>query len=106
VASITLVGHSMGGYVARLTPIRHPQTQPLLHSIITLATPHSNPLNAYEKSVHEVHQRIQEEQQKDTLIVSISGGLRDEMIEPSSCYANNLPGASLSVRTTTTISMV
>ena len=88
----------MGGYVARLTPLRHPQTHPLLRNIITLATPHSNPLYAFDESVHEVHQTIQNEQHNDTLIISISGGLRDEMIEPSACYADH-QGVSLSVGT-------
>jgi hypothetical protein len=79
----------MGGYVARLTPILHPSTQPFLHNIITLATPHSNPLYAFDESIYELHQTLLTEQQDDTLIVSISGGLRDEMIAPSACHANH-----------------
>jgi hypothetical protein len=79
----------MGGYVARLTPILHPSTQPYLHNIITLATPHSNPLYAFDESIYELHQKLLTEQQDDTLIVSISGGLRDEMITPSACHANH-----------------
>jgi pimeloyl-ACP methyl ester carboxylesterase len=99
VSSMTLVGHSMGGYVARLTPIRHPSIAVLVPSIITLATPHHNPLYAFDKSVHDVHQQIQQQTRNNsTLIVSISGGVRDEMIAPSACNAANQNAASFSVR--------
>jgi hypothetical protein len=98
----------MGGYVARLTPILHPETRPFLRDIITLATPHANPLYAWDETVYTVHQRLlQEEQQheqqqqnrneNEILIVSLSGGLRDEMIAPLSCDAS-LRRTSISVR--------
>jgi hypothetical protein len=79
----------MGGYVARLTPILHPSTVPYLHNTITLAMPHSNPVFAFDESVYELHQKLVTEQQDDPLIVSFSGGLRDEMIAPSVCHANH-----------------
>lgn len=85
---MTIVAHSMGGLVARLAPILHPETTLLLPNIITLATPHSNPLYGFDKSIHEIHTKIQNEQQDETLVVSLSGGLKDEMIEESSCYVN------------------
>jgi hypothetical protein len=91
----------MGGYVARLTPMRHPSIAALVPSIITLATPHHNPLYAFDKSVQDVHQQLQQQtqtQNNSTLIVSISGGLRDEMIAPSACNAANQHAASFSVR--------
>jgi hypothetical protein len=91
----------MGGYVARLTPIRHPHTSLLVSNIITLATPHSNPLYAFDKSVHDVHQQLLQTEQNNnnitsnTLLVTISGGLRDEMIEPAVCQVNsNHPASS------------
>jgi uncharacterized alpha/beta hydrolase family protein len=112
VSSITILGHSMGGYVARLTPILHPSTQPFLHNIITLATPHSNPLYGLDESVYELHQKLllsterpqahqaqaQPQGDNNTLIVSISGGLRDEMIAPSACHVHNDAVSSFTVR--------
>jgi PGAP1-like protein len=93
----------MGGYVARLTPILHPETRPFLRDIITLATPHANPLYAWDETVYSVHQRLLQEQQQqqkkienETLIVSLSGGLRDEMIAPLACDASLQP-TSISV---------
>jgi hypothetical protein len=93
------VAHSTGSYVARLTPIRHPHTSQLVSNIITLATPHSNPLYAFDKSVHDVHQQLLQTVQNNnistTLLVTISGGLRDEMIEPAVCQVNsNHPASS------------
>lgn len=80
----------MGGIVAELALIRHVKIAKFVPNIITLATPHSNPLYAFDKSVHDVYHLIEKEQQaqpRDTssLLVSISGGIRDEMIEPSAC---------------------
>ena len=89
----------MGGIVARLTPIRHPDTAKLIPNIITLATPHANPLYAFDESVHDIFLQLQRQpppmeqgrynnnnnnnNNQNLLVVSISGGLRDEMIEPS-----------------------
>jgi pimeloyl-ACP methyl ester carboxylesterase len=105
---ITLVAHSMGGYVARLTMQNQPSLRAHVKNIITLATPHQNPLYAFEPTIHELHQQLAQSGQKasqeiieDQLIVSISGGLRDEMIDP---YAGELPSThafqSISVQAT------
>jgi hypothetical protein len=78
----------MGGYVARLSLARHPHLQSLIENIVTLATPHANPLYAFDESIHVVHQRIQAPSRMDehrSLWVSLSGGLRDEMIAPAAC---------------------
>jgi len=79
----------MGGYVARLTVKRYPHLQSILKNIITLATPHSNPLYAFDGSIHTLHTKglIQHmnETVQQSLWVSLSGGLRDEMIAPMAC---------------------
>lgn len=80
-----IVAHSMGGYVARLAPIRHPHVQQYLPNIVTLATPHDNPLYAFDETMHRVHQSLSTKQDANTYVVSISGGLRDEMIDPRAC---------------------
>ncbi|OEU16098.1 hypothetical protein FRACYDRAFT_238685 [Fragilariopsis cylindrus CCMP1102] len=56
-----------------------------IQNVITLATPHSNPLYSFDKSIYDIHQQIlvEQQQQQQPLIISISGGLRDEMIDPS-----------------------
>ena len=88
VDQVFVVAHSMGGYVARMSLARHPQLQSMIENIVTLATPHANPLYAFDESIHAVHQRIQSHDLKEeqrTLWVSLSGGLRDEMIAPVAC---------------------
>jgi pimeloyl-ACP methyl ester carboxylesterase len=72
VDKIMIVAHSMGGYVARLTPIRHPHVQRYLPNIVTLATPHDNPLYAFDESIHRVHQSLFKEQYDSMLVVSSS----------------------------------
>lgn len=75
----------MGGYVARMTFHFYPHLRPYLQNMITLATPHGNPLYAMDGSVHEFHQYLLQDDDHP-LIVSISGGLRDDMILPSACH--------------------
>ena len=116
----------MGGYSAKLASIkmldRHHDSSPkqkqqhlmMIRDIITLATPHQNPLYAWDSSIYDIHQRILQQQQqqqherkdndKQLIIVSLSGGLRDEMIEPYSCNANsNDDDSSSSAATTITV---
>ena len=83
---ILVVAHSMGGYVARKVLLEHPELR--VENLVTLATPHSNPLYAFDKSVANFHQELLEQSRRETnapLVVSIAGGLKDEMIEPSAC---------------------
>lgn len=93
--SITIVGHSMGGLVARSIPILHPHTQ--IRNIVTLATPHWRLPYGFEETLHDFYKLLDSHEEEATL-VSISGGMRDEMIPPSVCYARN-NSKTLSVRT-------
>ena len=97
--SLIVVAHSMGGYVAKKVLLEHPELR--VRNLITLATPHSNPLYSFDRSVSDFHRELLLEggvgtgatknddttNHKSPLVVSISGGLRDEMIEPSACRA-------------------
>ncbi|CAJ1950343.1 unnamed protein product [Cylindrotheca closterium] len=86
VDSVTLVGHSMGGIVARLVPVLHPENAHLVRDIITLASPHSNPIYAFDYSIREVYERLERTSGGEALVVSVSTGLKDEMIEPTSSF--------------------
>mmetsp|Transcript_21281 Transcript_21281/g.32749 ORF Transcript_21281/g.32749 Transcript_21281/m.32749 type:complete len:434 (-) Transcript_21281:954-2255(-) len=101
VSSITILAHSVGGLVARAVPILHPETQPILQNIITLATPHSGFPYALEKGVHDFLSILAENQTskmlEDTLVVSISGGLRDELIPPEACDVSKVVPHGISV---------
>jgi pimeloyl-ACP methyl ester carboxylesterase len=129
VSRLTLVAHSMGGYVAQLAvgqPPQHPQQEPLpllVSGIITLATPHDNPLYAFDPTIHQIYQQLQQQRllgvsyhnrhqtkreyhDDDGLyvplppLISISGGLRDEMIDP---HASEIKGAGRGASTTMSI---
>jgi len=112
-SQIVLLGHSMGGLVSRLTPIRHARVRPFIQNIVTLGTPHAHAVFGWESTVHQLYQQYlkpppqqqQKQQQHDDnndnylprhTLVAISGGLRDEMIPPVACDATGIPH-SLSV---------
>lgn len=87
--------------MARLTPIRHPDTRRLMPNILTLATPHGNPLYAFDETIHKLHKSLLNNQHdaSSTLLVSISGGVRDEMIAPKACEVSpDIDHTSHSVR--------
>jgi hypothetical protein len=97
---ITLVGHSMGGLVARSIPMFHPSRQKI-SNLITLATPHERLPYGFDETLHDFYKLLDSHEEQATL-VSISGGLRDEMIPPSVCHARNNTN-TYSVRTCTCI---
>jgi len=96
VDSITLVGHSMGGIVARLVPVLYPEGAHLVRNIITLASPHSNPIYAFDYSIQKVYDELNAGWSEETLVISVSAGLRDEFMDDSTLLSNT---ASFSVRT-------
>lgn len=88
--SVIVVAHSIGGYAVRLALFDYPQLRSVVHNVITLATPHLHPVLSIELSVHRIHARMEQEDfiQNNVALVSIGGGLRDEMIPPHLCRAS------------------
>ena len=100
---IVLVGHSMGGFAARLASILVPDTRPHIRNIVTLATPHTG---AWNPSLFHIHEHMKKMMtststrtvdtdsgndntvQQNTALISIAGGLRDEMVLPEACHIN------------------
>jgi len=104
---IVIVAHSIGGLVARKAALmvnqqKHDesdgQRKPWVRNIITLASPHGGIPFIFDSSVYRFQRYVQEQEwlrnrSSHTFniggitynIVSISGGLRDELIPPSSC---------------------
>jgi triacylglycerol esterase/lipase EstA (alpha/beta hydrolase family) len=116
---IVLVGHSMGGFAARLASILVPETRPHIRNIVTLATPHAGAWNPSLFHIHE-HMKMMTSTstststvdtdsgddndnknsntvQQNTALISIAGGLRDEMILPEACHVN--AAGAMTVRT-------
>ena len=86
--SIVVVAHSLGGYAGRLAWVQHPDIRPFVQAMVTLGTPHAYPVLALDPSLYEIRKQLFRQKDKDDndmVVVSISGGLRDEMIPPESC---------------------
>jgi len=88
------VAHSIGGYSTRLAVVEHPEIRPYVTDIVTLGTPHARTILAWDRSIHRVHQKVISENQ--TVLISISGGLRDEMIPPSACHVERANALAVS----------
>ena len=85
---ITVVAHSIGAWVVRLALRMHPhlESNGWVRNVVTLASPHSFIPYAVDASVHEMTSRLNKKgENQDVAVVSISGGLRDEMIPPEVC---------------------
>lgn len=85
---VTIVAHSIGAWVVRLALMQHPHlaSNGWVRNVVTLASPHSVIPYAVDSSVHEMTSRLSRiEDNQDVVVVSISGGLRDEMIPPEVC---------------------
>lgn len=99
---IVIVAHSIGGLVARRAALlvnqkRHENGKsPLVKTVITLASPHGGVPFVFDSSIYRFQWDIQKKKQEWFLnnaqqngiaynLVSICGGLRDELIPPSSC---------------------
>jgi hypothetical protein len=86
---ITIVAHSIGGYAARLALVEYPDLQKIVRHLITLGTPHTHPVLAIDLSLHRIHARLNTPVLPLVTTISISGGLRDEMIPPDSTPSNS-----------------
>ena len=99
---ITVVAHSIGGLVARKAIVSLNQRntiESLVETLVTLATPHSSLALIVEPSVFAFRKELLRQERNSEArglrIVSISGGMRDELIPPSACHLGT--GNSLSV---------
>lgn len=115
--SITIVGHSIGGIVARkaVLTLHEKQsyendsnivkTNPLLvKHVITLASPHQFIPYVFDQSVVGFLEMVESDEKKlmkvnkyDTVLVSFSGGLRDELIPQQATYINHLKSDNHSI---------
>lgn len=87
----------MGGLVARAVPLLHPETQSHVQHLVTLATPHDRLPFAFDESLHRFYELLDEEDNPLTTI-SISGGMRDEMMPPKVCRLESGNNNTMSVR--------
>lgn len=80
-ATVPLVGHSMGGLVARL--VRHlPNYVPAsVDTIVTLSTPHAFPPVPFDRTINDVYMQLERPiEGPEPLLISIAGGLLDTQL--------------------------
>jgi len=105
---IILLGHSMGGIVARLASLHMDNST--IEAIVTMSTPHAVPPVAFESKMDTLYNRINAASHSSPfpLLVSICGGVSDTQILSESCalpsslirpedgfavYSTDIPGA-------------
>lgn len=82
--------------MARSIPLLHPETRPHVHNLVTLATPHHGLPFCFDESINKFYQLLKQNENPLTTI-SISGGMRDEMMPPEVCHIDNNNNKSMSV---------
>lgn len=89
VKAVPILGHSMGGIVARLMMLKDNHPTDSVDTIITLSSPHAYPPVPLDSGVEQVYQQINSQWRKNannTLLISLSGGILDNQLssEPAS----------------------
>ena len=106
---ITIVAHSIGGISTRLALQSHAEQMAPVRNVVTLGTPHAHPVLSWESSLWKIYRRTLLKQDKPqaqninnhnrtdptVVMVSVSGGIRDEMIPPRACWVDESAGLSL-----------
>ena len=86
---ITIVAHSIGAWVVRIALKMHPRlsSNGWIRNVVTLASPLGSVPYAVDSGVHDIARHINDNghDEGDVTMISISGGLRDEMIPPEVC---------------------
>ncbi|PIA26435.1 hypothetical protein AQUCO_09300024v1 [Aquilegia coerulea] len=97
--SVILVGHSMGGFVARAAIVHPHLRQAVVETVLTLSSPHQSPPLALQPSLGQYYYLVNQEWRKGyevelthtghqlsdpklshIVVVSISGGIRDYQV--------------------------
>ena len=101
--SVVLIGHSIGGLVARALFLDPNFNSKSVHTIITLATPHSAPVVNADRYLDQFYKEInafwnQSSQHLDHVyLVAIGGGVNDIQVMPALTVSNQ---ANIGIQTT------
>jgi hypothetical protein len=76
-ASVIVIGHSMGGIVARIMQHLPNYIPGSINTIFTLATPHSMAPIVLDSSTDMIYRRHLSQPLNDTMVISVAGGTQD-----------------------------
>lgn len=105
---VPILGHSMGGLVARLMLEKDNHVRGSVDTIVTLSSPHAYPPVPLDVGVEEIYERVNRKAwesesrgatSKELLLISLSGGVLDNQLasEPSSLRLARLANNSVSL---------
>lgn len=112
--SVILVGHSMGGLIARGLFTLPKFDLSVVHTIITFGTPHRHPVLSLDPQLMDYYETVNsfwrsqafsndtEARLKNITLVSVSGGLRDVLVRSSPSSMNHLASQSQAISLVTT----
>ena len=88
-SGVTIVAHSIGAWVVRIALKIHPHLaeRGWIKNVITLASPLGGVPYAVDAGVHDLVSHLNDDDGNigSVTFISVSGGLRDEMIPPKAC---------------------
>lgn len=112
--SVVLIGHSMGGLIARGLFALPSFSPHLVHTIITFGTPHQHPIVFLDPQLVDYYDYINrfwksqgfvsenELRLKNVTVVSVSGGVRDVLVRSSPSSMSQIAEQSQSISVVTT----
>lgn len=96
--SVIIVGHSMGGVVARALPTLDNYIPRSISSIITLASPHVYPPVTFDRDITQLYDLVNQwwrYSEPDISLISIAGGHNDMLVLPDICIADSFNAPTL-----------
>ena len=97
---VLIVAHSIGGLSTRLALSRFETLKDLVSNVVFLGSPQSRSVFAFDPSMTAVYNEISQGSTSQIAMVSIAGGIKDEMIPPSACQIDSGVENSLSILST------
>jgi GPI inositol-deacylase len=106
-SSVILIGHSMGGIVARTVLIMPNYQANSVNTIITMSTPHARPPVSFDADIVQLYQQVNDYWRDSytqrwassnplwhTTLISIAGGARDTTVPADYCSLSSLVPSS------------
>ncbi|KAI8089198.1 PGAP1-like protein-domain-containing protein [Halteromyces radiatus] len=98
--SVIIVGHSMGGIVARVMQHLPNYIKGSINTIFTLATPHSMPPINLDPILDDIYRTFLTKPLNNTALISVAGGTQDSTVNSDATILDTSSYGSLTVFTT------